>query len=244
MAAASVISLNRILSVSTQADSRFRPDASRQSDADFHLTACPSTARLKKPSPLEQELTTTVDEPIYPQPVALALLILGSSLVAFLVALDRSIITTAIPRITDDFNSPADVGWYGSAYLLTSCALLPTYGRIFAQFDIRSSFLLALALFEIGSLICGLAPTSGVLIIGRAIAGLGCAGVFAGFVNIVVVSVPLAKRPFYMSLVGSMYVGRFYLVPFCSHSLFILDLTPISPFFPLLIGSPSVCLRV
>ena len=214
--------------MSTQADSRFRPDTSHQSDADFHLSAYPSTPRPKQTcSPLEQQLTATIDEPIYPQPVALGLLILGISLAAFVVALDRSIITTAIPRITDDFNSPADVGWYGSAYLLTSCAFLPTYGRIFAQFDIRSSFLLALALFEIGSLICGLAPSSSVLIIGRAVAGLGCAGVFAGCVIIVVVSIPLARRPFYISLVGSMYVKRFYLVHFCSHSLFIVDLASI-----------------
>lgn len=211
--------------MSTPADYRFHPDTSRQSDADFHLPAYPSTAIIKKPSsPLEQQLITTVDEPIYPQPVALVLLLLGISLAAFVVALDRSIITTAIPRITDDFNSPADVGWYGSAYLLTSCAFLPTYGRIFAHFDIRSSFLLALAIFEIGSLICGLAPSSSVLIIGRAVAGLGCAGVFAGCVIIVVVSVPLTTRPFYISLVASMYVGRFYLVHFCSHSLFMLDL--------------------
>lgn len=201
------ISLTSKPSGSTLADSPLRPDIARQSDADFQLSSYASTARLKKPpSPLEQQLMTTVDEPVYPQPLALALLILGISLAAFVVALDRSIITTAIPRITDDFNSPADVGWYGSAYLITSCAFLPTYGRIFAQFDIRSSFLLALSLFEIGSLICGLAPSSSVLIIGRAIAGLGCAGVFAGCVTIVVVSIPLARRPFYIGLVGSMYV--------------------------------------
>lgn len=148
------------------------------------------------------------DEAIYPPPLTLALLTLSISLAAFLVALDRTIVATAIPRITDEFNSPADVGWYGSAYLLTSCAFQPTYGRIFAHFDVRWSFLLAQALFLIGSLICGLAPSSSVLIIGRAIAGLGCAGVFAGCIVIVVVSVPLTTRPIYISLVGAMYVDE------------------------------------
>ena len=205
--AAPAISLPQIPSASTQADSHLRPDACRQFDADYRLSANPSAAKFKQPSPpLGQQPTTSSDEAIYPQSLALALLVLGISLAAFLVALDRSVIGTAIPYITDEFNSPADVGWYGSAYLLTSCAFQPTYGRIFAHFNIRSSLLLALALFEIGSLICGLAPSSTVLIIGRAIAGLGCAGVFAGCLVIVAMSVPLAKRPFYISLVGSMYV--------------------------------------
>lgn len=137
-------------------------------------------------------------------PVALTLLMLGICLAAFLVALDRTIISTAIPRITDDFNSPADVGWYGSAYLLTACAFQPTYGRVFEQFNVRWAFCAALALFELGSLLCGAAPSSNVLIVGRAIAGVGCAGIFAGCLVVIAVVVPLRKRPVYMALVGSM----------------------------------------
>lgn len=150
--------------------------------------------------------THTNDEPTYPGPVALSLLTLGICLAAFVVALDRTIVATAIPRITDDFNSPGDVGWYGSAYLLTSCAFQPTYGRVFSHFNVRWSFLTALGLFELGSLICGTAPNSKTLIVGRAIAGLGCAGVFAGCLVIITMSVPLTKRPVFLAAVGSMYV--------------------------------------
>jgi hypothetical protein len=150
----------------------------------------------------------SVSLPAYPGPIALALLMLGICLAAFLVALDRTIVATAIPQITNDFKTPGDIGWYGSAYLLTSCAFQPTYGRIFVHFDVRWSFLAALGLFELGSLVCGLAPSSTVLIVGRAIAGLGCAGVFAGVLVIITHSVPLVKRPIYMALVGSMYVHR------------------------------------
>ncbi|KAL8688170.1 MAG: hypothetical protein Q9218_005852 [Villophora microphyllina] len=141
----------------------------------------------------------------YPAPLPLSLLILGISIAAFLVALDRTIVATAIPQITDDFHAPNDAGWYGSAYLLTSCAFQPTYGRIYAHFDVRWSFLGSLGLFELGSLICGLANGSVMLIIGRAIAGLGCAGVFAGVLVIITLSLPLAKRPIYMALVGSIF---------------------------------------
>lgn len=142
--------------------------------------------------------------PEYPGPLQLALLIVGICLAAFIVALDRTIVATAIPQITDDFDSPEDVGWYGSAYLLTSCALQPTYGRIYVHFDVRWSFLIALGLFEIGSLVCALAPSSTTLIVGRAIAGLGCAGIFGGVIVIITLSMPLAKRPIYMGLVGSL----------------------------------------
>lgn len=56
----------------------------------------------------------------YPGPLALSILMVGISAACFIVALDRTIVATAIPQITDRFNSPDDVGWYGSAYLLVS----------------------------------------------------------------------------------------------------------------------------
>lgn len=56
-------------------------------------------------------------------------------------------------------------------------------------------FLGAIGVFEIGSLICGVAPTSTALIIGRAVAGLGSAGIFSGALILVAYAVPLAKRP-------------------------------------------------
>jgi hypothetical protein len=52
---------------------------------------------------------------IQPSPLALFSLMVGISLAAFLVALDRTIVANAIPRITDEFKSPDDAGWYGSA---------------------------------------------------------------------------------------------------------------------------------
>lgn len=60
-------------------------------------------------------------------------------------------------------------------------------------------FLTAIAIFEVGSLLCGVAPNSVALIIGRAIAGLGSAGIFQGGLTIIAYSVPLEKRPTYMS---------------------------------------------
>lgn len=53
----------------------------------------------------------------------LALITFSLMLAVFCVALDNTIIAIAIPRITDDFHDLNDVGWYASAYLLTSCCM-------------------------------------------------------------------------------------------------------------------------
>lgn len=64
---------------------------------------------------------------------------------------------------------------------------------------------MAILIFEGGSALCGGAPNSTALICGRALAGLGAAGVFSGAILIVANTVPLAKRPSYMGLIGGMY---------------------------------------
>lgn len=61
------------------------------------------------------------------------------------------------------------------------------------------------ALFEIGSVICGAAPNSIAFIIGRAIAGLGGAGIFSGVTIIMITMVPLRKRPMFQGLFGMVF---------------------------------------
>jgi MFS family permease len=65
--------------------------------------------------------------------------------------------------------------------------------------------LTSIGLFELGSLICAVAPNSVALIIGRAIAGLGSAGVFSGAYLIIATSVPLARRPAFNGIIGGVY---------------------------------------
>ena len=72
-----------------------------------------------------------------------------------LVALDRTILATAIPRITDEFKSLGDIGWYGSAYMLTTAAFQLLFGRIYSLYDLKRTFLISIVVFEVGSAICG-----------------------------------------------------------------------------------------
>ncbi|CAK5266485.1 unnamed protein product [Mycena citricolor] len=141
----------------------------------------------------------------YVHGVELALITLALMLAVLLVALDNTIIATAIPKITDQFDSLADVGWYGSAYLVATAATQLQFGKFYSILPIKWVFISAIAVFEIGSAVCGSAPSSGALIGGRAIAGLGSSGIFSGAFIIVAHIVPLAKRPIFNGLFGAIY---------------------------------------
>ncbi|KAK8044769.1 hypothetical protein PG993_004793 [Apiospora rasikravindrae] len=123
----------------------------------------------------------------------------------FCVALDNNIIAVAIPRITDEFNSLPDIGWYGSAYLLPGCAFQLVFGKLYSLFSVKWVYLSGLLLFEVGTVICGAAPNSTALIVGRAIAGLGSSGLFTGAMLTIAHTVPLAKRPAFMGSIGGVY---------------------------------------
>ncbi|MCJ1414988.1 hypothetical protein MMC32_001318 [Xylographa parallela] len=145
------------------------------------------------------------DDIVYPTGAKLAIISVALCLSVFLVALDNTIIAVAIPRITDQFHALDDIGWYGSAYLLTTCAFQLFFGKLYTFFSIKWVYLTAIAIFEVGSLICGVAPNSIALIIGRAVAGVGSAGIFSGSLIIIAYTVPLVRRPIYQGLIGAMY---------------------------------------
>ncbi|KAF2463141.1 MFS transporter [Lindgomyces ingoldianus] len=135
----------------------------------------------------------------------LVILVVCICTAVFLQALDTTIISTAIPKIVRQFHSLPDVGWYGSGYFLTTCACQLIWGRIYTFYNLKYGYLIAITIFEIGSLICGVATSSIVLIVGRAVAGLGSAGIYAGSFIIIAFTTPPASRPKYSALLGSMY---------------------------------------
>ncbi|CAK7199616.1 hypothetical protein SEUCBS139899_002299 [Sporothrix eucalyptigena] len=154
---------------------------------------------------LAQVNTTATEDIEYPSGLKLGLLLASVFISMFLVALDRLIIATAIPQITDDFHSVEDIGWYGSAYLLATCSFQLMFGKGYMFYSIKTVFLTAVLLFEIGSAVCGAAPSSVAFIIGRAIAGIGAAGIFSGVIIIIVYAVPLHKRPLYQGMFGAVF---------------------------------------
>ncbi|KAL0254693.1 hypothetical protein SLS55_009216 [Diplodia seriata] len=123
----------------------------------------------------------------------------------FLVALDMTIVATAIPKITDEFRSLDQVGWYGSAFFLTLGAFQAPWGKAYKYLPLKASFLASIFIFEVGSLICGVAQNSTTLIVGRAIAGAGGAGIAAGAYTILAFTAPPGQAAAYTGILGAVY---------------------------------------
>ncbi|KAE8409755.1 major facilitator superfamily domain-containing protein [Aspergillus pseudonomiae] len=148
---------------------------------------------------------SSAEDMVYPTGLKLALLLMSIFVGMFLVSLDRLIVSTAIPQITNEFNSAKDIGWYGTAYLLTNCAFQLVFGKIYTVFNVKPIFLISIVLFEAGSALCGAAPNSVTFILGRAIAGLGGGGILSGVIVVIVYAVPLHKRPKYQGIFGAVF---------------------------------------
>lgn len=158
------------------------------------------------PVPATPDSSSDADaEIVYPHGPKLYLIIASLCLCVFLVALDQTIIAPALGAITGEFSSVKDIGWYGAAYLLTTTALQPSYGSLYRMFSVKWVYLTAVFIFEVGSLVCAVAPSSSAFIVGRAIAGMGTAGLFSGSVVILSYTLPLRKRPAAFGLIGAMW---------------------------------------
>ncbi|CAK7265194.1 hypothetical protein SEPCBS57363_001456 [Sporothrix epigloea] len=140
-------------------------------------------------------------EPQYVTGIKLWLIVLALSLALFVTMLDMSILATAIPHITNQFHSLNDVGWYGAAYQLACAPMQPMSGKIYTYLTTKWTFLVYFGVFELGSLICGVAQSSVMLIIGRAVAGLGAAGLQNGSLTILAGLAPLARRAFLTGII-------------------------------------------
>src|SRR5690606_33976983 len=127
-------------------------------------------------------------------PVVLIILAVSFSLSIFCIGIDNTILATATPKITDQFGSINDIGWYGSAYSLTTCGFQLFFGKLYSFYEVKWVYLIALAIFEIGSLICAVAPSSIALIIGRAIAGVGAAGMSQGVFLMIALLIEVRRR--------------------------------------------------
>ncbi|KAI3333026.1 MFS general substrate transporter [Ustulina deusta] len=98
-------------------------------------------------------------------------------LTAFLSALEGSIVSTALPSIARALNASQNYIWVVNVYYLTSAAVQPIYGQLADLWGRRWLTIGAVAIFTVGSGICGGATSTNILIGGRTIQGLGAAGI-------------------------------------------------------------------
>src|SRR5436190_18715627 len=133
------------------------------------------------------------------------LVLSGLMLGMFLAALDQTIVATALPTIVGDLGGLSHLSWAVTAYLLTSTASTPLYGKISDLYGRKKIFQSAIILFLIGSVLSGLAQNIGQLIAFRAIQGLGAGGLLTLTLTIMGDIVSPRQRGRYQGYFGAVF---------------------------------------
>lgn len=123
----------------------------------------------------------------------------------FLAALDQSIVGVALPRITSELGGLNHLAWVVTAYLLTSTASTPIWGKISDLYGRKKIFQLAIIIFLIGSIFSGAAQNMAMLIIFRAIQGIGGGGLMAIAFAIIGDVIPPRERGRYQGYFGAVF---------------------------------------
>jgi EmrB/QacA subfamily drug resistance transporter len=122
-----------------------------------------------------------------------------------LAALDQSIVGTALPRIVSDLGGLNHLAWVVTAYLLTSTASTPLWGKISDLYGRRVIFQATIIIFLIGSALCGIAQNMPELIAFRAIQGIGGGGLMAIAFAIIGDVIPPRERGRYQGYFGAVF---------------------------------------
>ncbi|MGW5260044.1 MDR family MFS transporter [Microbispora sp. NPDC004025] len=122
-----------------------------------------------------------------------------------LAALDQSIVGTALPRIVSELGGLDKLSWVVTAYLLTSTAATPLWGKISDLYGRRIIFQTAIGIFLLGSVLAGLSQDIGQLIGFRAVQGLGGGGLMALAFSIIGDVIPPRERGRYQGYFGAVW---------------------------------------
>lgn len=154
-------------------------------------------------SALEKKISETHSKSEEFGKARIAVIMLSLCIALFLAALDMTIITTALPAIAGHFvASTSDYTWVGSAYLLANAASVPLWGKLSDIWGRKPVILLANVIFLVGSLLCAVSVSIGMLIGGRVVQGVGGGGLII-LVNIVISDLfSMRERAKYFGLVG------------------------------------------
>ncbi|KAG0228265.1 major facilitator superfamily domain-containing protein [Mortierella sp. GBAus27b] len=136
---------------------------------------------------------------------AAILLFVGLAMASFLASLDGTIIATALPKIASDFQAQKEMSWVATAYLLTFNAFQPLYGKFSDIFGRKAMMLFATLTFMAGSAGAGAASSMTMLIVFRAIQGLGASGLLSIVLIVISDIFPLEERPKYQSIIWSVF---------------------------------------
>src|SRR6185503_8903336 len=133
-------------------------------------------------------------------------IVFGLMLAMFLAALNQTIVATALPTIGRDFRDFELLPWVVTAYLLSSTVVAPLYGKLSDIHGRRAMMLAAVGIFTAGSVACALATDMIMLILGRALQGIGGGGILPLAQSILADAVAPRERGHYQAYMGSVWV--------------------------------------
>ena len=133
-------------------------------------------------------------------------IVFGLMLAMFLAALNQTIVATALPTIGRDFRDFELLPWVVTAYLLSSTVVAPLYGKLSDIHGRRAMMLAAIGVFTAGSVACAVASDIVILILGRALQGIGGGGILPLAQSILADAVAPRERGRYQAYMGSVWV--------------------------------------
>ncbi|MHB0867543.1 MAG: MDR family MFS transporter [Thermoleophilia bacterium] len=133
------------------------------------------------------------------------MVMVGVMLAMLLAALDQTIVATALPRIVQDLNGFSHFSWVFTAYMLSSAVTVPIYGKLSDIYGRRGFYLAGIAVFLIGSMLCGLSQNMTQLIIFRGLQGVGGGAIMVQSIAVVGDLFPPAERGKWQGLIGGIF---------------------------------------
>ena len=112
----------------------------------------------------------------------------------FMVCLDSSIVTVALPVMQKELAAGNGIQWVSSVYLLATCVGVLPFGRMGDRVGKVYVFQAGVVVFTLGSLLCGLAQTLPILVAARVVQGVGCAAAMANNMGIITEAFPAHER--------------------------------------------------
>ena len=135
----------------------------------------------------------------------LLVILVGMLLAIFLSSLDQTIVGTAMPRIIADLGGFAHYTWIATAYLVMSTVVMPITGKLTDIYGRKYFYIGGIALFILGSLLCGLSQTMTHIIISRGLQGIGAGIMIANAFTVIGDLFPPAERGKYQGLVAAVF---------------------------------------
>ena len=135
----------------------------------------------------------------------LTLLFLTLMVVMLLASLSQMVLSSALPTLVGELNGVEHLSWVITAYLLAATVTMPIYGKVSDLLGRKPLLLAAVILFIVGSVLGGLAHDMTMLIIARAVQGLGGGGLMVLSQAAIADVVPARERGRYMGILGGVF---------------------------------------